>query len=272
MKEKGFGSQSGKSILELVAVLVVVAVIVTMAITNTEKAQSNLQRQNYAREFKINLERARFDSVKRRPRTTEQMARVVITSDTAYRVHTDLNQNGALNDTDVKNVTIPSQSRVKLLNTNTVYPLTIRFDWRGQMAVLDANDDDVTPTFVFCEGSCTIATADASNANIILISPTGTVSMLSGNQSQPTFTAPNVTAVNGNTNVNPWVTISQTVPATPTPTPNPDATPTPTPTPDTNSTPTPTPLVVYCASGQRPSQTGCVCRLPMTVRTNGKCM
>ncbi|CAN5398797.1 hypothetical protein BH10ACI1_BH10ACI1_07640 [soil metagenome] len=287
MKERKCGSQNGKSIIELVIILVVVTIIVTIAITNTNRAQTNLQRQNFAREFKINLERARFDSVKRRPTTIDQMAQIIITSNTSYRVLTDLNQDGVLTLSDAKTISISSSSGVKILGTNLVYPITIRFDWRGQVALLNGNDDEVTPTFAFCEGSCTLATVNATNANIITISPTGTISMLSGNQSQPTIGAPNVSSVNTSSNINPWVTIFQNSNSeTPTPTPNQNPTPTPTPTatptpnqnptptptatPNQSPTPTPTATPVYCVSGQKPSQ-GCTCKLPMTVRANGKC-
>lgn len=57
-------------------------------------------------------------------------------------------------------------------------------------------------------------------------------------------------------------------PPTPTPTPKPTPPP-PTPTPTPVPTPTPAPA---CRRGEKPSQTGCVCKPPMTVNGSGKCM
>ncbi len=287
MKAKEYSSQSGKAIIELVVVLIISAVVVTMALMRTDKAQMSLRRQNSAREFKNNLERARFDSIKRRPTANNQMSRLIITGESAYKLITDINQDGTLGTSDEKNITFSSSDGIKLLGTDMVYPVTIRFNWRGQAEIFNANNVNITPNFIICENSCTAQTANNSNSNLISISAGGTVTMTGGGDTLPTFTAPNVSTVNSNTNVNPWVSTAtnSNASATPTPTPNPNPTPTPTPTPIPtptptpipNATPTPTPTPaptatpVYCTSGERPSQTNCVCKLPMTVRTNGKC-
>lgn len=295
MKAKEYNSQSGKAIIELVVVLIISAVVVTMALMRTDKAQMSLRRQNSAREFKNNLERARFDSIKRRPTANNQMSRLIISSDSAYKLISDINQDGTLSTADEKNITFSSNDGIKLLGTNMVYPVTIRFNWRGQAEVFNANNVNITPNFIICENSCTAQTANNSNSNRISISAGGTVSMTGGGDTLPTFTAPNVSVVNTNTNINPWVatSASSNTTATPTPTANPNTTPTPTPiptptptpiptptpTPVPNTTPTPTPVPtpvptatpIFCTSGQKPALTGCVCKLPMTVRANGKC-
>jgi prepilin-type N-terminal cleavage/methylation domain-containing protein len=291
MKIVGKSSQSGKSIIELLIVLVVAGIITTFAVMQIGNAQNNLQRQNLAREFKVNLERARFDAVKRRAETVAEMATITITSATSYMVKLDLNQDGILSTLEEKTVSFGNRSSVKIVGTNLVFPVTIRFNYLGQVTATNGDNTVFTPTFTFCEGDCTILTANATNANVIAVSPTGTVAMLSGGETIPTYDNPTVTNVGTGSDINPWVlevtdrsVITNTTP-TPTPTPptgsNPtpsptptgtDSTPTPTATPIPTATPTPTPNVVYCTSGQRPSQTGCTCKLPMTVRSNGKCM
>lgn len=298
MMNAEFRSQSGKSIIELLIVLVVAGILVTMAITRIGNAQSNLKRQNLAKEFKVNLERARFDSVKRRADNPAEMARITLTSATAYTVLTDFNQNGSLNDAEARQVNF--YGNVRILGTNLEYPVTIRFDRTGAVTARNASNQPVPLVFTFCEGTCTLSTATVNNSSIISISPSGTVAMLAGGDTIPTFSAPNVSTVNGAAGVNPWVTVveDEIVPPSPsptatpvgstptptpastpilTPTPTPMETPTPTPqsspgpTPQTTPSSTPTPSVVYCLSGQRPASAGCVCRLPMTVKANGKC-
>ena len=313
MKSTGFCSESGKSMLELVAVLAVTAILVTVALTRTDRAQSSMQRQNLAREFKVYLERARYDSVKRRPGTEEQMARITINGDTSYDVFTDLNQDGNRQNSEARQIRFSNSARVKLLGEELIFPVNIRFNRFGQATATNALGKEISPVFTFCEGDCTLASANEKNANVVWLSPAGTVAMTAGGEARPTFQNPNLTGGGSpGDDVNEWVatanensdgmttpaptatptatatptpsaTPTATQTATPTPTATPSATPTvtatPTPTPRLTPTPTPTPTATptptpanYCASGEKPSQTGCVCRLPMTVRTNGKCM
>lgn len=259
---KRFVSQSGKALVELLLVLVISTILVTLALTRNDRAQSNLLRQNFAREFKNNLERARFDSVKRRPSTTTQMSQITISGETAYSVLTDTNQNGMLENWEVKNITLSNRNGLKILGTNLVFPVTIRFNWRGQSIVRNGNGEEIEGDFLFCEGVCTLTTANNANSNLISVSPAGTITMSGGSDSPTSYNAPNVSVVNSNTNVNPWVTVP--IITTSTPVPSPSVTPQP--------TSTPTAPIIFCESGERPLQTLCICKLPMTVRVNGKCM
>lgn len=301
MKKVGNKSQSGKSIIELLVVLVTAGVLITMAVSQAGNAKNNLQRQNLAREFKVHLERARFDAVKRRAEATDEMSKITITSATSYKVKTDLSQDGVLTAAEEQTVSFGNRSSVKIVGTNLVFPVTIRFDYLGHIYALNGNNTAITPTFTFCEGAaCTASTANVTNSNIIAVSKTGTVAMLNGGETVPTYGNPTVTNVGTSSEINPWVLVvndnSTIITNTPTPTPtviptttptasptasptvSPSSTPTPTPTvnptptPTATATPTPPPNVVYCTSGQKPSLTGCTCKLPMTVRTNGKCM
>src|SRR5689334_13162247 len=97
MKKPGFQSQRGVSLVEILVVLVIVGVLVTLAIAQFGRSKENIDRQTLAKEFKVALERSRFDSVKRRPATCDDMSRVEILSATSFRYITDLDQNGTLN-------------------------------------------------------------------------------------------------------------------------------------------------------------------------------
>jgi prepilin-type N-terminal cleavage/methylation domain-containing protein len=272
-------SQSGKSLIEMVIVLSVAAILVTFAVAQFGSSRRNFTRQNIARELKVSLERARFDSVKRRPTLESAMARVTIDSATAFSLTLDLNQNGTLETSDTKQVNFPN-AEVKIVGRDLVFPITIKFNRFGQTIVTNGIGTTIDiPYFWVCE-NCTNTTATAANSNIISISPTGTVAMLNGGDVYATVQNPNVSTVGQLTDINPLVTVPDASGATPTPTPAPTPTPTPTPTPvptatPPNSTPTPTPTPSptprTCARNQRPSQDMCVCVAPMSVRSNGKC-
>src|SRR5688500_5951938 len=112
MKKNEFNAQSGKSLMEILVVLAVGGILVAMAVTRMTNAQSNLERQNLAREFKVNLERSRFDAVKRRATTLADMTRITITSDTSYKVLIDLNQNGSLEALEERSISFADRSKV----------------------------------------------------------------------------------------------------------------------------------------------------------------
>ncbi len=278
-KTKIFNSQSGISLLEVLVVVVVSAVLVTLAVAKIGSSRNNLQRQNIARQLKVYLERARFDSVKRRATKADDMARVTIESATAFSLATDLNQNGKTTDaTDVQRVDF-SGSDIKFVGIAN-YPITVSFDRRGQITVTNGS-----PNFTICN-ACTVTTATSANANILWVSPTGTISMTAGGESQPTFQNPAVQPIDSNSDIREFVlvkngigtTTNPTPTPTPIPTPTPTATPTPTPNPSPTATPTPvptptpTPRPATCLRNQRPAQDNCTCNGPgMSVRGNGKC-
>ena len=262
MKKNKFNAQSGKSLIELIIILAVGGILVGMAVTRMINAQSNLERQNLAREFKVNLERARFDAVKRGAIALGDMTRVTIDSATSYKVLLDLNQDGALKPEEERTVSFGNRSTVKILGANLEFPVTIRFDRFGNTTTVNGSAATIAPVFTFCEGNCTLETANVANSNIISLSSTGTVAMINGGEALPTFEDPTVTAVGSGTGVNNWVVVRGD---------NDDPLPFPTPTPSyplPTITPTPTNA---CSSGQKPATTGCVCELPKTVRGNGKC-
>ena len=316
MKEIEFNSQSGMSVVEILVVLVISAILVSFAVAQFGNSKVVFQRQNLAREFKVNLERARFDSVKRNAMDVARRARVVVKENAAsFDAVIDLNQNNIIEANDTRTIDFSNRSNVKIVGDTgiagetVVFPVTITFDHRGHVI----SQDSTTPTpknvtrFIFCTDDCTVATANAANASVVSISLTGTVSMIAGGETQPTFAAPSISN-SSDYQINPDLLIKP-LPATPTPTatpagtpsgtpstsptntptpaptatatpiptpaptPVPTATPTPTPTPVPTATPTPTPTPAdSCPYGAKPKTTGCVCYANMYVNTSGKCV
>ena len=271
--------------MEMLIVLAVAAVLVTVAIAQLGNSTNNLDRQNIAREFKVALERARFDSVKRRPEACEDMSRVVITSATRFELITDLNQNGTLEpDSETRVTSFGPRGNVNIVGEDISFPTTIRFDRRGNATSGDCGAiEDVVQEAIFCNVPCTAASANSENSNVVFVSRTGTAAMLPGGTTMPEFDDPDVTEVEAGTQVNPLVAVwdpveGETSPSpspstSPLPSPSPSGTPTPSPTPTGTpaSTPTPTPTPVACLRNERPDDTGCVCIAPMWVRGNGQC-
>src|SRR5688572_20847396 len=101
MTNRRLASEQGYSLIEIVLVLVIVAIMATFAILALGSSTQNLGRQNVTKEFKVALERARFDSIRRRATVCEDMARVEITSATSFDIITDVNQNGTLLNPDL---------------------------------------------------------------------------------------------------------------------------------------------------------------------------
>jgi prepilin-type N-terminal cleavage/methylation domain-containing protein len=262
-------SQSGKSLIEMVIVLTVAAILVTFAVAQFGSSKRNFTRQNIARELKVSLERARFDSVKRRPSLESSMASVSIVGETSFNLTVDLNQNGTLEPIETKLVSFPN-SEVKIVGRNLVFPVTIKFNRFGQIIATNGIGTVIDmPYFWVCETCASSATATATNSNIITISPTGTVAMMNGGETQTTVQNPSVSSVSQDSDINPLVTVADSpgVVGVPTPTITPVSTPTPTPTPAPNTTPTPR----VCARNERPTQDNCRCQSPMSVRSSGKC-
>ena len=271
MKKVVMSTQSGASVMELVIVLAIAAILLTFAVAQFGRSGKNFDRQNIAREIKVSLERARFDSVKRRPDSVADMSKVTILSATSFSYTMDLNQNGQIDGAETRTVDFAGRSDVRIAGTDLVFPITIRFDPQGQITATNGASSEIIPFFYVCNGNCTSATANAANSNVIYISPTGTVAMMAGGQTVPTFGNPAVTAINSNTSINSLLAVWDDSSGAPTPTPTPSATPSPTPTPLPTPTPTSTPVPVTCVYGEKPSVTGCICRSPMRVRSNGKC-
>lgn len=275
----------GFSLIEILIILVVVGILVTLAIFTVGSSASNLQRQNVAREFKVSLERARFDSVKRRATECSNMSNVTINSATSFSYSIDRDQNGRLDAFETTDVNFANSSNVTVIGNGLTLPVTIRFDERGRAFL--RNDCDPAsiatasvPLFYFCNGACTVGSVNGQNANAIFISSTGTVAMMTGDSTLPTFDPPTVASYPGTNGIDDDLIIWTGTPPTPTPFP-PFSSPTPTPVPpvsptaNPSGTPTPSPTPIRaCAYNERPhgNPPTCVCYSPMYLGNGQKCV
>ncbi len=281
MITKKLTDQSGVSIIEVLIIVVLVTIIAVFAVAQFGNTDKRFQTQNIARELKVNLERARFDSVKRRPAKINDMARVVINDATSFSVAIDQNQNQLLETFETNTVDFSSRTNVKIIAPGISFPVSIVFDRKGHITATDSTGTNITPTFTVCD-NCNDQNINPNESFLISVSPTGTVAMLKSNESLPTLTNPSTTNLGNGAYIDEMVavqgngTVSTGTPVpTPTPDPTPTITPTPTPTsspsPTPTSTPTPTPTPRVCQRNERPEQTGCYCQPPMTVHGNGQC-
>jgi prepilin-type N-terminal cleavage/methylation domain-containing protein len=196
-----FQDDSGFSLTELLVVISIVVIISAFALLNIGSAKKQLGRQNVARELKSAFERARFDSVKRRTLSANR-ANVVIAAN-SFTLNTDVDQNGTIESGEAR-VNNAWMSDVSICDTNGT-PLsanvTVFFDNRGEISTTGGPAE-----FLVCNGSC--STPSVSNSNLILVTKTGTVNILSGGSTVPTFSTPTVTTISNSANINPDVTLN----------------------------------------------------------------
>ena len=184
--------QGGFSLIEVFIVLVIIAVITTFALLTFGRSKVDLHRQAVAREFKIYLERARFDSVKRRAEDPNR-ANLVLNSATSFTAQLDFNEDGVLQANETRTVDFTQRSSTQILVTDTLnYPVTISFDRRGHVTSVDNLGDEVTPVFTICS-DCADASPDRS---VISVSTTGTVSVTTDEVDPSALPTPAVTNAN----------------------------------------------------------------------------
>lgn len=201
--------QSGVTVVELMVVVIVISVLAAFALIQPGGANEQFKRQNAAQELKSALERARFDSVKRRADTSAIQARVVVDA-TSFTLSTDKNQDGTIDSNDEQVTNIAGQNLVIEPEVGTL-PVAVTFNQRGEATATDATAV-VKSIFRVCNISCSAPTE--ANSNIVLVTPTGTVNLLPGGSSIPTFSAPaNITTVPASNSIN------NSAAVTPTPTP-----------------------------------------------------
>jgi prepilin-type N-terminal cleavage/methylation domain-containing protein len=188
--------ESGVTLVELLVVIVIIAIVAALALKQRGKTDAQLKRQNIAREFKVALERARFDSVKRRAQEspTDGRARVTINSGSYVLATYVVDSAGTAtasaqtSDASVQNVVISGNNSITL-------PYTIYYNQRGE--AVDASGNSISPSFYVCQVTCSSPTN--ANANLLIVTPTGTVNLLPGSSTVPSFSPPGVTAVSGGT-------------------------------------------------------------------------
>jgi prepilin-type N-terminal cleavage/methylation domain-containing protein len=201
-----FRSEAGVSLVELLVVCVIIGIVASLAILRPGSANEKLRRQTVSGQLKSAFERARFDSVKRRAVNEDQKAKVVVAGN-RFTLFTDVNMNGVITDTvDSVLTTLPAGITIQRYDGAAFGPSneTVAFNMRGEVPLSPA------PQFIVCNGTCpAIEFLTPAVADILLVTPTGTVSLLPGEPGAIVpFTNP---ALNGSTSVtddiNPDVTV-----------------------------------------------------------------
>lgn len=219
MKENRSELQNGFSIVELLIILAMVGILSTLAIMQFRSSKTDFERQNITHEFKVYLERARFDSVKRRAINVNEMSKIVLNSSSSFTAALDFDGNGILdsnNDgtpdaSDTRQVDFTQRSRTQILVSDTLnYPVTVRFDQRGHITATDSSGSAVDPVFTICSRNCTGgAVQNNSDLSVLSVSTSGTVAILRGGQDPETLPTPSISG-NVNKTLNCYVLMSNT--------------------------------------------------------------
>ena len=186
-----FNIQDGTTVVEVMVVVIIIAVIAAFAMMQKGSANEQFKRQNMARELKFAFERARFDSVKRRAEGGP--AEVFVEADKfTLRTDSDLSTTGLENAVTL----LPPNISIARFDGGSG-DITVTFDKRGEIGATN-------PVFLVCNGTCTAANDAPGNANIVLVTPTGTVNLLPGGATPPSFLAPPVAPpIGAGTDINP---------------------------------------------------------------------
>lgn len=127
LTRKDFADASGFTVFELLIVVTMITVTTGFAVMQVTRARRLMTRDNAAQQLMGYLEKARIDSVRRRPATAAQMAQVTILNATFYSVTIDSTGDGILDAPQV--ITLPPDNNLVF---EAPYPRTIYFNWRGR--------------------------------------------------------------------------------------------------------------------------------------------
>ncbi len=182
-------SAAGWTLVELMVVTVVITIVASLAFMQRGTTNEQFQRQNAARELKVAFERARFDSVKRRATAPvgfepDLRAYVIVTSN-SFTLRTDNNQNGVLDAADDLTYTFPAGVIAEGYGFSLGGSFQVFFNQRGESSVASDN-----PQFMICNVACPSPPGAPAVSNTVLVTPTGTVNLLGGGVSIPTFLNP----------------------------------------------------------------------------------
>jgi prepilin-type N-terminal cleavage/methylation domain-containing protein len=188
--------QAGVTLTELLVVVLVIATIAGFALMRSGAANEVLTRQNVAQQLKSALERARFDSVKRRADNIDNDYRAKVTvTPTSYTLRTFNNDVNSMPIASDAVTTLPAGIVIGLYDGTTLTSQEVAFDMRGETPA------SPPPQFYVCNLNCTSPTN--TTANILIVTPTGTVNLLPGGSTLPTFGVPAVDPVPVGSAVNP---------------------------------------------------------------------
>ncbi len=172
MQNDVFKRQEGVSILELIIVLVIIMVATAMAVSRFDRSQRQLQRQNIARELKVFLDRARFDSINRRAEGNER-ALVTLENAASFSVTMDFNQDGTLNTaTEKRTLNFAGSNGGSFVGISS-FPVNIYFDRHGH--AVDSGNSMLSPSFTICNENCAANSSNPASSTLVTVSSTGTV-------------------------------------------------------------------------------------------------
>jgi Tfp pilus assembly protein FimT len=183
--------ERGISVLELIIVVTIIGVVTAFAILRISAAQRAMRITNSTREFISYLEKARLDSIRRRPMNVDEMASVTINSANSYSVRIDQNGDGVLDA--ARTITIANVQGARFAGVGI--PTVINFNWRGRP--VNALGNTIELTF-------RMEDAAGANANPIFLTSIGDASLSSNTNTNA------VTVIDGasaSSNINPKVKI-----------------------------------------------------------------
>jgi prepilin-type N-terminal cleavage/methylation domain-containing protein len=178
--------QAGFSYVELMIVIVIISIVAAMAMMQRGSANEQFQRQNAARELKVAFERARFDSVKRRADGgSAPFASVSISAD-SFTLRTYRNDTNGVATANDQTTPLPTGVVIARHDGTALGTPVVSFDMRGETS------QSPPPQFLVCNVTC--AGPSNATADIVLVTPTGTVNLLPGSASIPSFSNPAVSS------------------------------------------------------------------------------
>jgi prepilin-type N-terminal cleavage/methylation domain-containing protein len=212
MKFEQTKNQKGFSIVELLIVTVVVLTLSTTALFTIRRAHIDFQRQNLAKDFKTLLDRARYDSIKRRAVNFNDRAKVIINNKRSMSLISDMNQDGTLVPAnEIKVLNFAGTDTGKFMVANTNFPYTITYDQNGYVTTIDSTGTAVALAFTICNYNCSDAVGaniNAQDTSVINISATGTSTILRGTETLATTNNPTVSQNTSTQVINNLLTVS----------------------------------------------------------------
>jgi hypothetical protein len=121
--------------MQLLITVSVVSIVSGLAFMGITSARQRIRLTNSSRVLASYVEKARVDSVRRHPMTSDLMAGIEVLDRTTYRVKMDFDSNGTVETKDVT------------LDSGVVFatdPIALAFDWRGRLMDLPLTEIKVS--------------------------------------------------------------------------------------------------------------------------------
>jgi hypothetical protein len=128
-------TQTGFSMMQLLIAVAVVSIVSSLAFLGIASARQRIRLTNSSRMLASYVEKARVDSVRRHPMTSDLMAGIEVLNRTTYRVKMDFDGNGSVDTRDVT------------LDDGVIFatdPIALVFDWRGRLVDLPLTEIKVS--------------------------------------------------------------------------------------------------------------------------------